>query len=229
MSGISSSVLNAFVGSLAGARISMSPTVSCPAAKRSHRLGPFDARQRPQAGEKRIGDRHRLAQRNTRDRHAEPAQRLARSRLRPRDRGRARAARHSRRISATRSASDVTPSATCSTRSCSSVTAPDSNSHRRSAGRSASADSSSTQAPASNMCRSCFRISGCVSGGGASSRGSRSASEAIVPAADERKGVREQRRRRGIASNGRYGGELFERPVQRSRVVIRACRQKSPG
>ena len=46
---------------------------------------------------------------------------------------------------APRSAADVTPSAWCSAASCATVTAPDSNSHRRSAGRSASADS--TQHP----------------------------------------------------------------------------------
>src|SRR5262249_4309217 len=56
------------------------------------------------------------------------------------------------------------------------VTASDSYSQRRSEGKSATADSTSTQPPASNICRRRLSVSASLSGGGASNRGPRSAS-----------------------------------------------------
>ena len=78
---------------------------------------------------------------------------------------------------AARSAELVTPSVACSCASCSIETAPDSKSQRRSAGRSATADSRSTQPPASYMWRSRVNSAGLASGGGSASSGPRAASE----------------------------------------------------
>ena len=124
------------------------------ASQRAHRLRPSQlhdvARKAVRTG---IGDvdMARPSQRHARNRRTQCLERVG-------DRGFDRfiGGQGTRRIapratSATRSPYVVTPSAEWSVASWSSVTAPDSKSHRRSTGRSAIADSSSTHPPASYM------------------------------------------------------------------------------
>ena len=151
------------------------------AAQRADRLGPRDARRRSQ--QRRASARPSPIARPSGMRGIGRAQRRAappRSPPRSLRRSPARRGRLSRdgrapdRRPTWRRAPGAAPP------SCSIVTAPDSNSQRRSAGRSAIADSSSTQPPASNMCRSCVQhVRRRRPAAGSSSSGPRSASESM--------------------------------------------------
>ena len=134
-----------------------------------------------------------------------------RSPPRPRVEARNRPHRLGARLALPRSAALVDAERRVHRASCSIVTAPDSNSQRRSAGRSAMADSSSTQPPASYMWRSVSTAAGLASDGGRASSGPRSASDVDVLRAGPALRLRHRARLAPVAANGRERGELVER------------------
>ena len=124
------------------------------------------------------------------------------------------------RAAAPMSATEVSPSSRDMTPSCSSVTAPDSNSQRRSAGRSAIADSTRTQPPASYICRSRFRISGSVPAGGLSKSGPVSASDWMPRSRISATARVHSAASAQIAAHRRQQRELFERLMEGRRASL---------